>query len=611
MKKYIDLERGFISVFIAIFCVSVLSRVTQQKVQGFTYNGLEAFFVFIGIVFLNYFSTQELKRRGVLLGIFAGCMIGYGAAIGEAFYASNSHILLTDIWIYFNGLAYSVVSTEILWIFLRIYDLYKSGNWEVSENKLINKGIHILNCYPFRSYLVIILLVWIPAFIAILPGYYSSDGPLQLGNILNGGYINLQWPAIHTLVLGACFKVGNIIGGSYNVGLIIYCILQGGLLAAAMAYAASMLSKWKVPGSMISIVTIVMAANPVVQAYAFSTTKDAMFGSFLLFVTVGVAELSLRSQTFFASVKKMILFSLVIWWMCATRKQGVYVMLIVFVIVFILTKQYRKKLFLIIIPSLVCALAINPVISLIFPVQKDNPRELLSIPSQQMARVYCYAKDSLSVQELEELAYYYDLEQFEEYIEPLSDPAKGAINNDALNQDTKGYFQLWAKLGMKHPGLYIQAFLWGTIGYFYPSAEVYNRWSGLSPWNEFAAEPHNECIKDGGETNQITQFNLLPSYYDYLQEGCGEMFPNNPIMTLWVHPALPFYALLLSAVLIIFSKEYKKLITWLLPGIFWGSVMLGPVMCIRYVCPLFYCIPFIILLPFIKIEENKKIEGVN
>ena len=103
-----------------------------------------------------------------------------------------------------------------------------------------------------------------------------------------------------------------------------------------------------------------------------------------------------------------------------------------------------------------------------------------------MARVYYYEKDNLTDQDLEELNYFYDIKGLEDYIEPLSDPTKGALKTEALEKNPLKFIKLWVRLGINHPGLYLQAFMWGTVGYLYPSADVFNRWSGLSPWNEFS-----------------------------------------------------------------------------------------------------------------------------
>ena len=585
---------------IGVICVSLLARVDNQKTERMASNGIEAFLVFFGIMLLVYVATTKTKTRDMVLSLVTGSIAGFGIALGQAFYDSNSHIDYKDIWIYLTAVSYSIVLAALINISLKLLDGIEEKKI-IFVNTFLKKSIfNILRKNCFWVVLVSVILLWIPAFIAMFPGYYSSDGPLQLNTLLNKGYINLQWPAAHTLLLAACFNIGNALFGSYNAGLVMYCLVQSLFLASAMAYAALKLYEWNIPFGITWGITVLMAANPVLQAYAFSTTKDAMFGGFLLLMLVKTAELVFEPETI-KNRRKMTAFILIMIGVCLMRKQGMYILIIVAFFCFFFLKEIKKKrqAFIFIFP-LICVLIFNAIIPVLVPVQKDNPREMLSIPSQQIARVYCYERASLGDQEIEQIDYYYDLEGLGNYIEPLSDPAKGALDSEALEKNFQGFIKLWVKLGVKYPGLYCQALMWGTIGYVYPSTDVFNRWSGLSPWNEFSAEPHNIRINAGGEDNQITQSNFLPLYYEYLQKGANYMFPNYPLLTLWVHPSLPYFILLFALIIILHKRDYRKLIIWIVPGVFWGTVLLGPVMCIRYVCPLFYCIPFMVLYPFVK-----------
>lgn len=609
MRIKLNIKNLIIAVLLSIGVVSILSATSVQKTNRLADNGMEAVLLSIGICFLIYVASSHLSKRDYILGAIAGFVIGFCQSIGEIFYATESLIDLSDYFIYLDGICYGIIWTCFICVGFKLFDARKNGKLTVAPYKKWNLVLDFVEKHSFFWIFLVIVILWIPAFLAMFPGYYSSDGPLQLAAYLNDGYLNLQWPATHTLFLVGCFKIGNFIFGSYNAGVVIYCIIQSVFLASAMTYSAVKLMQWKVNRTIILVITFFMAANPVIQAYAFSTTKDAMFGGFLLFVFVGLGELVFRSDEFFASRRKKIFLSFMILGMCLMRKQGIYVMILVLAVLLIMIKMKRRQQLGIILIPLVCAYVFNPMISMFMTVQQDNPRELLSIPSQQMARVYYYEKESLSEEELAQLSNYYNLEGFDDYIEPLSDPAKGALISDNVTSDLTGYIKLWMKIGIEHPNLYIQAFLWGTIGYTYSSADTFNRWSGLSPWNEFSAEPINLQLDDGGTDNQVTQNSLFPAYYEYLQNGTWDMFPNTPIATFWVHTSLPFFVLLGSIVVIIRKRDYEKIAVWMLPGLYWCTLLLGPVMCIRYVCPEFYCIPMILLLPFVKKTETVKRKG--
>ena len=153
-----------------------------------------------------------------------------------------------------------------------------------------------------------------------------------------------------------------------------------------------------------------------------------------------------------------------------------------------------------------------------------------------------------------------------------------------------------------HMSDYVRAFLWGEIGYLYPTSSAVNRWTGLSPWNEFG-----KTIDAGGSTNQVSDYNettKLPGYLAWLYAGTWNMFRGHPLLTVWVSPALPFLALLISVIILIKRKGNKVLlIAWAFPLLYWATLALAPVMCVRYVVPLFFTLPLIATIPLLTLKE--------
>ncbi len=161
---------------------------------------------------------------------------------------------------------------------------------------------------------------------------------------------------------------------------------------------------------------------------------------------------------------------------------------------------------------------------------------------------------------------------------------------------------MWILVAHGNENMYIEAFLWGSIGYLYPSSEVANNWSGISPWNPLAI-----TLTSGGSENQISNYNqssLFPAYCEWLYDGTWNIFPENFILMFWVSLALPFYVLVVVFCLLVHTRQKPLLIPWLFVFMYWLSLSLGPVVCVRYVAPFFYCIPFLMSLPFL--SKTKK-----
>lgn len=531
-------------------------------------------------------------RRDVTVALVAGAVVGLCIGLGRHLYSTGFHLNMADWHIYAVAL---VVMCAVALLIMLAFGLWDRWNERPHMPKGFSARIASLsNARRTAMLFAVVFVLWIPAFLAFFPGNYSSDGPLQVSALLNGGYIDGHWPAVHTLVLTGCLQAGNALFGSYNAGLSVYCILQAALLAFAMSFAASRLVSWRVPVPFVLVATAIMVLNPVVQAYAFTTTKDSFFAAFFLVALVCMVEVVRDPEASFADKRLLGLTFAAIFLMCLMRKQGMYVGAVAGVAMLIFLKTNRLRQAILWFAPIICAMVFTAALAAVLPTVADSSREVLSVPSQQIARVYEYDRDSLSEDDIAWISRYYDVEGLDGYLEPISDPAKGALIESAYATDKLDYLALWCHLGSSHPGLYAEAFFWGCIGYTYPSAAVFNRWTGLSPWNEFGI-----TLTGVDADNQITQNCLLPGYYQYLYDGTWWMFPNNKLLTLWVHPALPFFVLLLCTAFIVRNKRYRYLLPLSFPGVYWLSLILGPVMCIRYVAPLFYCAAFIIALPML------------
>lgn len=97
----------------------------------------------------------------------------------------------------------------------------------------------------------------------------------------------------------------------------------------------------------------------------------------------------------------------------------------------------------------------------------------------------------------------------------------------------------------------------------------------------------------------ITQQSLLPGYYDFLYDyvwnTMGKRIPlfswiMQPGVCLWIIPAM--------LILAIIRKDKKLALVTLLPVLFFGMLMLGPVSLMRYLYPLTILTPWMIALLF-------------
>lgn len=83
-----------------------------------------------------------------------------------------------------------------------------------------------------------------------------------------------------------------------------------------------------------------------------------------------------------------------------------------------------------------------------------------------------------------------------------------------------------------------------------------------------------------------------------------EHVPRTPVVDGLGIPGSAVLALLLSVILLIKRKGNKVLlIAWAFPLLYWATLALAPVMCVRYVVPLFFTLPLIATIPLLTLKE--------
>lgn len=174
------------------------------------------------------------------------------------------------------------------------------------------------------------------------------------------------------------------------------------------------------------------------------------------------------------------------------------------------------------------------------------------------------------------------------YIAEISDPVKDNI--DMIKNNKIEFIKIWYEVGKKNKGLYIQAFLYGSVGYFYPSASTTHPWSTVM-------QPYSL------DTVVIKNTPKLKRYNNYLYYAGTTLYKDIPIASTFVCNALPFWIMIIVSSILIRERNYKMIIPILFIAVFWFSLLLGPVYCVRYSYPLLICIPLMISMPFCRYKS--------
>ena len=94
---------------------------------------------------------------------------------------------------------------------------------------------------------VLILISWIPVFLAAFPGIYAYDAVTQTAEFYADAGLSGHHPIAHTALLWGLISLGRTLFGSYGAGMALYSIVQMLIMASIFAYVIHMLKKWNCP----------------------------------------------------------------------------------------------------------------------------------------------------------------------------------------------------------------------------------------------------------------------------------------------------------------------------------------------------------------------------
>lgn len=324
-------------------------------------------------------------------------------------------------------------------------------------------------------YGMVIFLCWLPVFLAYYPSVFAYDAEGQLYQVIAGDY-STHHPLLHTLFLGAFFKLGGVLG-SYSAGMALHSIVQMILLAAAFAFVLSYLYEKGISRWQRMLLLAFYALFPTNSVLSLSTTKDVLFSALVLLYTMLLyymicdKKMQVDKRDGAACVILSVLLLLF-------RNNAVYAFLVSMPLVY---AGYRKwqigeekaqsasfgaRTYLVLsIAALLFFAVCSAGLRTATHAHSGSPREMLSVPLQQMARTRVKEEQRIDPALRKELEKYIPAEWvFAAYDPHLADPVK---NRAVIHDDPAGLIETWVKLGMRHLDVYVDAFLDNCVGCWY------------------------------------------------------------------------------------------------------------------------------------------------
>lgn len=463
---------------------------------------------------------------------------------------------------------------------------------------------------PWRMFggsLCLTILFWLPAYLAYYPGICSYDTTIQLGQIVEGLYID-HHPIAHTLLLKGFMHLGRLLLGNVNAGIAMYGAVQMLFLAGAFAYGITVLYHYQVKWGWLIALQLYCMIYPFHWYMSVTTVKDTVFSGFFFLQMVSFYVLLLEERKGRLLNPHSVLFIISTVGMILFRNNGKYAMLVLLIFLLAALWRDRKKRRLwgrILAYSLVGFLAGNGLVSALFfatNAQQGDRREMLSMPIQQLARTMIYHggvgvlpedDNTLSGEEQALLNDFMLGESYKEYRPDIADPVKRHTNTYVARYRTREFVFTYLDLLVKYPGDFINAALAVNAGYFSPSdvshafINVNGRDAGLgyiqTRWVENELNPHG-----------IYKASLWEGLHEGLEKWANDnAYLKLPLLKYLFVPGTYLWLYLILTGYLLVHREYKMLMPLVLVLGYYATLLLGPTVQLRYIYPLMIVLPFL------------------
>ena len=294
---------------------------------------------------------MKIDKRRITISLIFGFIFGLIMAIGKYYFKNEFKVVFTDLHLYLNIIIATIIFTVFLMLLFKYLPKIKNILEKIRLPSFLEKLIGNANIKTFIFVFILIMILWIPTFLAVYPGYLCYDALSQLYQYEAGNFEAWQ-PVIHTVILGGFINLGHSLFGSYSIGLTIYCIVQALLIICTFSYLVVFLAKRKVPPYILLITIILFAINPIVEILSFSTIKVTFFVCFYLFWLMFLIEMLENPEKYFSKKRNIVKFIIVAILMSLFRKQGIYIYIVLIPILFVFLTKYWKKILIMYISNI-------------------------------------------------------------------------------------------------------------------------------------------------------------------------------------------------------------------------------------------------------------------
>lgn len=589
---------AFIIATAGVLCFPQVMNLKENEL-GFT-NSIFSVLIWILCIYIIYNSLNSIDMRdgrswkiaGILSFLFTVAML-FGVRLDTE---GNVNFKDWKLWISATVLTcFFAILIRRLWSFLEGIEERKNGY--AASIKIPRLPEFVLKHENLAIYLFLIIC-WIPVLLAVYPGFFVYDAQDEYVQVATRVF-STHHPLMHVLMLGGIICAVHKVTGSYNLGIACYMIVQMLIVAGVFTYLICFLRKKKVSGIIRFWSVIYFAVFPVIIMYVMCSTKDTIFTAALLLLLICMLEMCISTEYFFNSKPQMTVFVFSALTMILFRKNALYAFIVMTPAILIYFRKYLKKMAILLAVIFISFFLIDETLTLVLHADDSERQEMLTVPIQQLARTYKFSKDAFEEDDIAALHEILPEEALQLYTPKLSDPVKYHFQNAAFETDKLKYVKLWAKVGLRKPFSYINAWLINTYGLWYPDTvvDVYTGSTMFSFVYQDSSYFEYEVEPPGVRNSKIPWLDEV-----YRKMSLEILKEKIPIISMIFSPGFLFWCYAAAFGYAVYRKKYHILIPYLMLFLVWLTLLLGPTYLVRYVLILWFALP---LFAAIALEENK------
>lgn len=586
----------FIKIILTICTLYSLKYLYRLKnIESEFYTNITFIFIIVAVYLLINYTVQTLKnginKRLCIISLIMGLYFAFAAVLGAYYEGVAKGVRYAEVLDFtFNHFIVSLKYIPALWflflgcilfIYIQIPKIY--GNY-ISQNSLYTEMPKIFN--NLYKIWLFIFICWLPYFILLYPGYVNPDANWQISQLFAGKF-NTHHPLLTTFYMYFIpfyYKLSN--NGILTIALYVI-FFQMLPLSFVYAYIINKLNNIYVINKNVIIFLILFVAlypaNPIVSIII---EKRVLFIIFILLFFMKLIEI-LENKELLKSKKNIIQLIILGIVLSLTRNNVIYALFFTLPIMLFFAKKYSKYILLSFAGIFIGYIILNTAMIKLTNASKGQFRESMSMPMQQIARVYKYNKNTLDENDIKFIEKMMNKKDtLNSYHPKLSDHIKGGANSSFFK--TKEFIAGYINLGLKYPETYLNSFL-------IMSSPI---------WDSFSNQFFRMCLIVGQVKNRamnITQEDLkkhqnqlLSNYLFKTQRYVKE---NNSMASfILFNQSFLFYFFIFTFIYFIYKRMFKYNFILLIPLVYTATLFLAPIIYFRYTYFLVAVFPMVIMM---------------